>query len=345
MVLTAALLVLHAAPLEVRVLERERPTTLTLEARSISCDGVALVSPQSLVLRAGAVQAGAKRCAVVNATGDVSVKLAALRRAFPGALRVSAQGSALRVLNLVDVEDYLPSVVEAEADGFPPAALEVQAVVSRTFAVTAKRHRDFGLCDLAHCQVYRGVTTNEAAHHAVDATAGQLLLADDGAPRPAYFHASCGGHTSTAQDVFGEVAAGRAVADASCATHAWSFSTSSAKWAAAFNVKPNGSALEVLRRDAGGRVLELRVFGKKLSADAFLSLAGRAFGWRAVRSARFTSTETRATVSLSGSGTGHGVGFCQLGAKELAGRGASATEILQHYFPDAHVAPVANKPE
>lgn len=343
MVLTVALLVLHTAPLEVRVLERERPTTLTLSATALSCDGATLPSPQQLVLRGGAVQAGAKSCTVVSATGEVTVRLAKLSRQFPGEVRVTAQGATLRLLNVVDVEDYLPSVIEAEADGFPAAALQAQAVVSRTFALTAKRHRDFGLCDLAHCQVYRGVTANEAARDAVKKTTGQFLHTAEGAPLPAYFHASCGGHTSTPRDVFGEASVGTGVADSSCAAHTWSFSAPRAKWAAAFNVPARGAALEVVRRDAGGRALEVRVFGKKLTGDSFLSLAGRAFGWRAVRSARFTATESRGAVSLSGSGTGHGVGFCQLGAKDLANRGANARDILQHYFPEAQLNAVGQE--
>ncbi len=337
MVLSFVLLVLHGAPLEVRVLERERPTALKLTADQFTCDDAALTGPQQVTLKDGAVHAGKKTCSTLVATGKVSVELAKLRRSFPGALRVTAQGATLRLINVVDVEAYLPSVVEAEADGFPSAALEAQAVVARTFAVTAKRHRDFALCDLAHCQVYRGVTTNEAAHQAVEATANQLVLPAEGAALPTYFHASCGGHTSTAKEVFGEVAAGSAVADPSCATQTWKFSAPKSKWASAFEVKAKGAALEVLRKDAGGRALEVRVFGRKMSGDSFLSLAGRAFGWRAIQSAHFTFTETRGAISLSGSGTGHGVGFCQLGARDLARRGASMEEILQHYFPESHV--------
>jgi stage II sporulation protein D len=338
-VLSLILLVLHSTPLEVRVLERERPTAMKLEAEKLACDDAAITSPVQVTLKEGSVRVGKKTCSTLVATGNATVELAKLRRSFPGELRVTVQGSTLRLLNVVDVEAYLPSVVEAEADGFPAPALEAQAVVARTFAVTAKRHRDFALCDLAHCQVYRGATANEAARKAVQATANQLVLPAEGAALPTYFHASCGGHTSAAKDVFGEVAAGSSVADASCAAQTWTFSAPKSKWAAAFDVKARGAALEVVRKDAGGRVLEVRVFGKKMSGDTFLSLAERAFGWRSIQSARFTFAETRNTISLNGSGTGHGVGFCQIGARDLARRGASADEILQHYFPESHVGP------
>jgi hypothetical protein len=38
-----------------------------------------------------------------------------------------------------------------------------------------------------------------------------------------------------------------------------------------------------------------------------------------------------------GSGFGHGLGLCQLGAHELAGRGWNHTAILSFYFPQTHV--------
>ncbi|MBK7857099.1 MAG: hypothetical protein IPJ65_00485 [Archangiaceae bacterium] len=36
-----------------------------------------------------------------------------------------AEGAFLRFVTEVDVEDYLPSVISIEAEGFPPVGLEV----------------------------------------------------------------------------------------------------------------------------------------------------------------------------------------------------------------------------
>ena len=110
-------------------------------------------------------------------------------------------------------------------------------------------------------------------------------------------------------------------------------------FANALGVAPNGAALEPLRRDAGGRMLEVRAFGKRFTGQDFLSRMGRAFGWRSVRSMKFSTTETDTTLRLEGAGTGHGVGLCQLGARALAEKGVDAKGILTRYFPESQVRP------
>jgi stage II sporulation protein D len=345
------LLLLTAAPLEVRVLEREAPIRVHLEAARITCDGKPL--PRSVDAEASVreVRVGELRCTQVIAEDDTAVTVKETQRKYAGQVRVSLQGGLLRLINVVDVEAYLPSVVQAEADGGKPAALEAQAIVSRTFALTGlKRHLGAGyhLCDLAHCQVYRGRGVASAeAEAAVKKTAGQVLLIGGIVLKPAFFHASCGGHTSSGADVFGEDSAGSAVSDVEDGAPrckgpelAWSFEMERTDFANALGVPPNGAALEPLRRDSGGRILEVRAFNKRFTGQEFLSRMGRAFGWRAVRSMKFSTTESDTTLRIDGSGTGHGVGLCQLGARALAEKGVDVKGILTRYFPESQIKPL-----
>jgi stage II sporulation protein D len=274
-----------------------------------------------------------------------------LKRSYPGLLHVTLEVASLKILDEVDVEDYLSPVVESEASGAKGAALEAQAVVSRTFALASRRRHGaagYDLCDLAHCQVYRGRgESSEASRAAVQKTRGQVLLTGSVALKPAFFHAACGGHTSSALDVFGEEAAGDAVSDVEkgvtrchgAPDFAWTYSIDRPQLAAALGFKDEGNAIEVLRRDAGGRILELKIFGRRLSAGEFLSRMGRAVGWSELKSARFTTEEIEGVVHFKGSGRGHGVGLCQEGAKWLADQGVDATGILLRYFPGARLAP------
>jgi stage II sporulation protein D len=265
-------------------------------------------------------------------------------------LRVTQEGGALRLINDVDVEEYLPSVVTAELGDGKAAALEAQAIVSRTFALTAHRHPRAGydLCDLAHCQVYRGTDdVTDAARAAVKKTQGQVVLLGGVALKPTFFHASCGGHTSRAQDVFGEEAAGPAVSDVEdgaprCAgmpDFSWEFVIERVKLAQALGLTPrgDGAAFEPLRRDAAGRVVELRSFGRRYSGTDFLSAVGHAFGYQSLRSMKVSAQEADGLVRFVGTGLGHGVGLCQQGAKALAEKGVDARGILQRYFPDCQV--------
>ena len=108
---------LAAAPLEVRVLERERPRMLELSASALTCNGAAVDEKSARVeTTADGLKLGARACATVGATG-ATVKLEGLSRAFPGLLELSLEKNLIRLINKVDVDDYLPSVLAAEADG------------------------------------------------------------------------------------------------------------------------------------------------------------------------------------------------------------------------------------
>lgn len=343
------LLALAAAPLHVRVLEREKPTRARLEATTLTCDGKPLPRAVDLVPGNRELLAGTTPCTEVTAQGGVKVGLKGLSRRFPGVVRVTQEGGVLKLINDVDVEDYLPSVVTAELGDGKPAAQEAQAVVSRTFALTAtRRHGGAGhdLCDLAHCQVYRGLDdVTDAARAAVKKTKGQVVLLGGVALKPVFFHASCGGHTSRGQDVFGEESAGPAVSDVEggaprCAgipDFAWEFVIERVKLAEGLGLKGDAAAFEPLRRDAAGRVVELRSFGRRYSGTDFLSAVGRAFGWQSLRSMKVSAQEADGLVRFSGTGLGHGVGLCQQGTKALAEKGVDGKGILQRYFPDSQV--------
>jgi len=347
--LILSLVLLAGEPLTVRVLEHEKPTTVSLEAKSLSCDGAPLPARAVAEVGARAVRVGERSCAVLSAIGPVTVTAGAITRTYAGALRVVVESGLLKVFNEVELEAYLVSVVGAEASGSPKAALEAQAVVSRTFALTARRRHaaaGYDVCDLTHCQLYRGQESESPqAKAAVEKTAGQVLLVGGIKLQPTFFHAACGGHTSSATDVFREEAASPGVSDVEPAgplcrelpDFAWEWTIERLAFASALGLKAEGNAFEPLRRDRAGRVIELKSFGKRFTGDEFLARVGRAFGYQSLRSLKTTAQEVESTLHFTGTGLGHGVGLCQQGAKTLASRGSSAKAILQRYFPDCQV--------
>ncbi len=339
---------LTVAPLQVRVLEREHPSSVRVTG-TVSCGEATVPGPVEVTVGARELRVGETTCAEVVVT-QATVTVGDVTRTYPGTLRLSLDGASVRLVDELDVETYLPSVVEAEAGGQKPAALEAQAVVSRTFALASRRrHRDYDLCDLSHCQLFRGTSSDEASRAAVAKTKGQVLLSGSVALKPVYFHASCGGHTSSAREVFGEDSGGPGVSDAEAGSvrchdapdFAWSFVLERAKASEALGGRDDVPVVEVLRRDEGGRVIELKLFGHRMTGSDFLSRAGRAFGWQALRSAKFQVEEVEGVVRFTGAGRGHGVGLCQAGAQSLAQRGVDAKGILARYFPDARLADVA----
>jgi stage II sporulation protein D len=99
--------------------------------------------------------------------------------------------------------------------------------------------------------------------------------------------------------------------------------------------------LRVAARTASGRVARVRVDGfepGEISGEAFRLAVGRALGWNLVRSHLFDVRRTAAGYRFTGTGFGHGVGLCVMGASRLGRAGRSAGEILGTYFPGAVVA-------
>jgi SpoIID/LytB domain protein len=110
-------------------------------------------------------------------------------------------GTKVRKLPL---ERYVRGVVAAEMPaGWPLAALEAQAVASRTYALTSHAGGSrFDVYSDTRSQVYLGVAAETASTNAaVAATAGQLVLYN-GRPATTYFFASSGGMTESIQNAF-----------------------------------------------------------------------------------------------------------------------------------------------
>ena len=128
---------------------------------------------------------------------------------YRGRLRLVASGqSKVQVINVVGIEDYLYGVVGAELYSKAPEereALAAQAVAARTYAVQSLgKHglEGFDVCATVHCQVYQGIEReSDMIRTAVDMTRGQIMVYG-GQPISAVYHASSGGVTAAAEQVW-----------------------------------------------------------------------------------------------------------------------------------------------
>ena len=81
----------------------------------------------------------------------------------------------LRLVNHVDVEQYLRGMGEVRDPGWPASALRAQAIAARTYALRAMAGGG-QLCDTQQCQVYLGAQAEYGAmDKAVTATRGQVV--------------------------------------------------------------------------------------------------------------------------------------------------------------------------
>ncbi len=138
------------------------------------------------------------------------------RQVFRGGMRI-IQREGLTIINDVDLEDYVTSVISSEMSASCPAELlKAHAVISRSWLLAPQAgepsaegggreiirwygreaHLDFDVCADDHCQRYQGITKafSAAVSGAVEATAGQFLLYK-GFICDARFSKCCGGIT------------------------------------------------------------------------------------------------------------------------------------------------------
>lgn len=110
------------------------------------------------------------------------------------------------------------------------------------------------------------------------------------------------------------------------------------------------SCLEPLERGESGRIYKLKVsgdkrtivVGKELEIRRILSeshLKSSAFitVYLDDQGREVTSEGDWSILRLNGSGWGHGVGLCQIGAAVMASEGYTYKEILEHYYPGTQV--------
>ena len=279
---------------------------------------------------------------------------------LPREIRVSVTGRTVRVA----FEDYVlgASLSEVSPVGESAATVdrvfEVQSVLARTYALAhLGRHASegFDLCDSTHCQLYQParLTTSRfapAARQAVTRTAGRVLTFA-GRPAEAVFHSDCGGHTAASATAWGNAPVPYLAShkdDVPEGTHhEWQFRTTTAALRAALNADPKavvGSRLDavtVVERDSSGRAVRVEVRGERrqiLRAEQVRAILNSRLGDRAIQSTRFTVTTTGSAWLFTGTGFGHGVGLCQVGAAARARRGDSLSDILSAYYPGARLA-------
>ncbi len=221
---------------------------------------------------------------------------------YRGYLRAVSLSGVLRVLDVVDRESYLRSVVPAEMYAtWPGNALQMQAVASRTYVERVRLDgvpsgRFYDICDSTMCQVYPGYATysstgalvrlHENAHTdvSVAAVAGRVLTTG-GRPISALFSAANGGWSVSGGVSY--LPAAPDPADGVAGSQAWARTLTAATLHAAWPTIGTPLSIRILSRDGhgdwGGRVTAVTVTGTAgsvlVSGDTFRFAVGLRSTW------------------------------------------------------------------
>lgn len=284
-----------------------------------------------------------------------------------GALELQKTLAGVTVAVRLSMETYLGGVVAAELGTTDPDALEAlkaQAVIARTYAMRnlgRNRGQGFDLLATVSDQRYDGVAGEQGtAWKALADTKGQVLTYQ-GAPIDAFFHSTCGGRTASGAEVFtyADRPYLRSVSDLDPAGQAWCRASPRFRWEQRWDAEALTAALrkgldldaaaaagvrsiETTRRSPSDRVTQLRVRlrGRDVVIDGSNAVR-RALpppDLDLLRSAAFTLTYSGDgqhidQLTVTGQGSGHGVGLCQWGAIGRARAGRPYAEILAAYYP------------
>ncbi|HUR92324.1 MAG TPA: SpoIID/LytB domain-containing protein [Gemmatimonadaceae bacterium] len=304
---------------------------------------------------------------------DESSQLLFNGKRYRGDIVIVPAGQALLVVNRLGLESYLRGVVPLEIGRRTEAelaAVKAQAVAARSYAHTRIRTsaaRPFDLVGTVANQVYGGVDAESAlSDNALGATRG-VVLHYEGRPVDGPYHASCGGRTAAAGELYGAGADRpylRSVSDriSGSDTHYCDIYPRAA-WTRVIDASDVQASLEKYLRDyvsgiggSPGRALSVDEIGRTASGRASgLSIrTDRATHVVRGNNARFvvrppngeilpstyfsaesvrSASGTLLRVTFTGRGNGHGVGMCQWGAIGRARFGHSWENILQTYYP------------
>jgi len=264
---------------------------------------------------------------------------------YRGMLRLAVTDKGrIRVINVIDLEDYLNGVVPREMPpNWPEEALKAQAVVSRTFAryqMAVNAAREYDISASTTSQVYGGIAAEtERTRRAVDATRGRILTFN-GRPALTYFHANSGGITEDARNVWRVAIPYLQSVSDDCSTRA-----PGADWSAFLSydqirdaMSRNGiklesiSDVETAAHSPSGRAVRMKITHSAgttvVGGNEFRMMTDPA----RIKSTLFKMERSSQGIRLEGRGSGHGVGLSQWGARIMAEGGSPYREILLHYY-------------
>ena len=227
-------------------------------------------------------------------------------------------------------------------------------------------HQIFDVCADDHCQRYQGITkaSNRSVEAAVKATKGQILMYENEIC-DARYGKCCGGMTEEFQYCWEDTKKPYLVAveDPFCNTkdkeilsqvlndydqettefYRWRVEYTTEELTALINEKLKmdfGTITDLvpLERGKSGRIWKLKIVGTKKSFTIGKELEiRRTLSQSHLYSSAFEVEKRDGKFILNGSGWGHGVGLCQIGAAVMSTKGYNYDQILLYYYRGAEI--------
>ena len=270
-------------------------------------------------------------------------------RLFRGNIQFIKKNNKILVVNRIDLEEYIKGILYHETSHYwPIEVLKAQAIISRTYALfqmQENKQKDFDMTSDIYSQVYGGQESERfRTNRAVNETAGKVLFYN-GKIIPAYFHATCGGHTEDADILWNiNLAPLKGVVCLYCKEsphYNWHYDLPLKEIAkklsdAGFKIHDIKN-IRIEGKDKSGRITNLIITTEEVDVKVPAKDFRGIIGPNIINSTNFSVSIAGKDMVFEGIGWGHGVGLCQWGAYFMAKEGYSADRILKYYYPGTNV--------
>lgn len=293
-----------------------------------------------------------------TASKDITLYLGDKAQRYRGALDIIQKSNKkFLVVNTIELEQYIRGVLYHEVSHrWPMEAMKAQAVAARTYALyqmKKNKNDEYDVTGDIYSQVYGGKNAERfRTNIAVNRTLGEVLVYNNKV-LPAYFHASCGGHTESARNIWGEnlpPLSGVPCSFCAFAPHAsWkrNFRSKDIQDKLGSNGYPMGpiADIRVVSRNESGRINNLLFTARDGKTTLIPGIKFRAIiGPNTIKSNKYEVIMKGYYFDLIGKGWGHGVGMCQWGAHQMAEERHKYDEILTFYYPGARIVDYREEP-
>ncbi len=271
-------------------------------------------------------------------------------RTYQDNMSLNLSEGYIRIINEVDLDNYIAGVTEAEAGAKSSQEFyKVQAILARTFALAhINKHitEGYSLCDQVHCQAYFGKPRDLNINRAVEITKGKVVVDENLNLIVAAFHSNSGGQTANSEDVWGSKTPYlKSIVDTfstKMPNSKWERRMLTDDWLTYLKIKHNfpidkqegKEAALNFNQDMRKIYLEYntsKVPLKNIRAD--LQLKSTFFSIKKLNND---------SILFTGRGYGHGLGMCQEGAMRMVRLGYSYTEVLNFYYQNIQLIDLHN---
>ena len=265
-------------------------------------------------------------------------------RRFGGHLKLATSTSrGCDVIQSIKLNKYLETLLSKEMNGsWPIEALKAQAVAARSYAIDKINNSNNSNFNIISGEIHQvsGSMEDVTARtiKAVNETLGEVLVNEDKTLVPGYYHAECGGKTLDPIDVWsGHMFDYQPAKCPYCHSK-----TKIKKW---YKKISSNKMLNFLSNYYGISIKKIKSVNIVDSGKIHLRVNKRDFIFlpsdlrKFVLSLGIKSNNFRVSkydgenFFITGSGRGHGVGMCQLGALKMAELGFNYRKILKFYYP------------